>query len=168
MISSLFPLFQGPLFRSFVLDVTFCSIFQLILLHHRPNPVVPTIRSSHPVISTTLFPCPSFYSARFNHLVISTSANRFFVRRLHWIVPPLDGFLPTALSFHPALPNHLVISTSANRLHVVDVRAKSTVDWNRLVGEPLPQQLLEFPGGITGLSVDPLGESLGLVAYGPK
>jgi hypothetical protein len=162
-MSILFPLFQGLLFRLLVLDVTFCSIFQLFLLHHRPHPVVPKIRLSQQL----LFPCPSSHSARLKTW-LSQCLLTIFVRRLHWIVPPLDGFLPTALSFHPALPNHLIISTSANRLHIVDVHAKSTVDWNRLVGEPLPQQLLEFPGGVTGLSVDPLGESLGLVAYGPK
>ncbi|KAL2645510.1 hypothetical protein R1flu_013097 [Riccia fluitans] len=88
--------------------------------------------------------------------------------RHHWSVPVMDGTVATSAVFRPSTGNLLIVSTAGNQLHVLDVEAKELTDWSLANAEVLSQRLLEFPGGITGLSVPPSPVSTTIIAYSSR
>ncbi|KAG6555830.1 hypothetical protein Mapa_002471 [Marchantia paleacea] len=88
--------------------------------------------------------------------------------RHHWSVPVMDGTVATSAIFRPSSSNVLIISTAGNQLHVLDVEAKELTKWSTANGEILSMRLLDFPGGITGLSVPPTPVSTTVIAYSSR
>ncbi|BBN10610.1 U3 small nucleolar RNA-associated protein 4 [Marchantia polymorpha subsp. ruderalis] len=88
--------------------------------------------------------------------------------RHHWSVPVMDGTVATSAIFRPSSSNVLIISTAGNQLHVLDVEAKELTKWSTANGEVLSMRLLDFPGGITGLSVPPTPVSTTVIAYSSR
>ncbi|CAK9875951.1 unnamed protein product [Sphagnum jensenii] len=85
--------------------------------------------------------------------------------RYHWTVPVFDGTPATAAVFHAGFSNVLIVSSAANQLYVLDVEMKVPGEWYKRYGMHIAKQLLEFPGGIVGLSLPLLPDSTSIIAY---
>lgn len=82
-------------------------------------------------------------------------------------MPALDGASVTAAVFHPS-SRVLVVGTASNQLHVLDVEAKTLGDWSKKYGSQLPKEFLEFPGGLSGLSMPSWMDTTSLIVYSPR
>ncbi|CAK9225547.1 unnamed protein product [Sphagnum troendelagicum] len=85
--------------------------------------------------------------------------------RYHWTVPVFDGTPATAAVFHAGFSNVLIVSSAANQLYVLDVEMKVPGEWYKRYGMHIAKQLLEFPGGIVGLSLPLSPDSTSIIAY---
>jgi U3 small nucleolar RNA-associated protein 4 len=85
--------------------------------------------------------------------------------RHHWTVPVFDGTPATAAVFHAGFSNVLILSSSANHLYVLDVEMKVPGEWYKRNGMHIAKQLLEFPGGIAGLSLPLSPDSTSIIVY---
>jgi U3 small nucleolar RNA-associated protein 4 len=59
----------------------------------------------------------------------------------------------------------LIVSSAANQLYVLDVEMKVPGEWYKRYGMHIAKQLLEFPGGIVGLSLPLSPDSTSIIAY---
>jgi hypothetical protein len=92
----------------------------------------------------------------------------FFEYRYHWTVPVFDGTPATAAVFHTGFSNVLIVSSAANQLYVLDVEMKVPGEWYKRYGMHIAKQLLEFPGGIVGLSLPLSPDSTSIIAYSSR
>jgi U3 small nucleolar RNA-associated protein 4 len=91
-----------------------------------------------------------------------------FEYRYHWTVPVFDGTPATAAVFHAGFSNVLIVSSPANQLYVLDVEMKVPGEWYKRYGMHIAKQLLEFPGGIVGLSLPLSPDSTSIIAYSSR
>eukprot|EP00271_Cylindrocystis_brebissonii_P004887 TRINITY_DN16808_c0_g1_i1.p1 TRINITY_DN16808_c0_g1~~TRINITY_DN16808_c0_g1_i1.p1 ORF type:complete len:1190 (+),score=220.21 TRINITY_DN16808_c0_g1_i1:223-3792(+) len=89
--------------------------------------------------------------------------------RHHWSILSLLGSSITALLFHPSRPE-LIASTAANQVVAFDLDGRSLSPWSQAnEGSPMPAELVQLPGGISGLSMaSQQGGPPKLLAYGPR
>ncbi|XP_024544921.1 WD repeat-containing protein PCN isoform X1 [Selaginella moellendorffii] len=88
--------------------------------------------------------------------------------RHHWSVPLFDGTPATAAVFHPGNNAVLIVTTAANKIHVLDIAARELGRWSKENHASIPSEILEFPGGISGLTVSPSTGSTEIIAYSPR
>lgn len=83
-------------------------------------------------------------------------------------MPVLDGTPATAMVFHPSGNNVLIVSSAANQIHALDVEMKAPGEWSKRYGAQVAKKLLDFPGGIIGLSLPPSPKSTSIIAYSSR
>lgn len=100
--------------------------------------------------------------------ILTTPIGWIWMCRHQWTVPVLDGTPATAMVFHPGSSNVLIVSSAANQIHVLDVEMRAPGGWSKRNGMRIAKKLLEFPGGISGLSLPISPESTSLIAYSSR
>lgn len=83
-------------------------------------------------------------------------------------MPVLDATPATAMVFHPSGNNVLIVSSAANQIHALDVEMKAPGEWSKRYGAQVAKKLLDFPGGIIGLSLPPSPKSTSIIAYSSR
>lgn len=80
----------------------------------------------------------------------------------------LDGTPATAMVFHPGNNNVLIVSSAANQIHALDVEVRAPGEWSKRNGARVAKKLVNFPGGIIGLSLPSLPTSTSIIAYSSR
>ncbi|KAL3698853.1 hypothetical protein R1sor_012929 [Riccia sorocarpa] len=140
------------------------------ILHSFKVPPPPSLSGVKGSVSPINFMCSSADS---QWLAATTSSGYIHVFSLealrhHWSVPVMDGTTATSAIFSPSSSGVLIISTAGNQLHALDVEAKELTSWSVANWQVLAQRLLEFPGGVTGLSVPSSSASSTVIAYSSR